>query len=114
VTDLAARAHELARQYAEGGVGTGAPGAQIRVRMGLRLPEDLRAPYRLVHDDLDEYGLLCDQMLFPLEDVVAGYLGTDDDDLNRPVTSPPRRSVGRLRRARRRPGWHRLVRIRVR
>jgi cell wall assembly regulator SMI1 len=50
-------------------------------RMGLRLPEDLRALYRVVHDDVAEHGLLASQLLFPLEDVVAGYLGDEDDGL---------------------------------
>ncbi len=55
--------------------------AAAEARLGLRLPEDLRALYRVVHGDTGEHGLLGSQMVFPLAAVVAGYLGTEDDDL---------------------------------
>jgi cell wall assembly regulator SMI1 len=55
--------------------------AAAEARIGLRLPEDLRALYRVVQGDTGEHGLLGSQMLFPLDSVVAGYLGTEDDDL---------------------------------
>lgn len=80
--------------------------------IGLRLPEDLRALYRCVSDDLGESGLLGAQKLLPLDQVVAEYLTGDPgtaiepDDLF-PVyaamldSSPP----NRIRRATRGDWW---------
>ncbi|WP_285474959.1 SMI1/KNR4 family protein [Actinoplanes sp. NBRC 101535] len=39
--------------------------------LGLRLPEDLRALYRLIHDDYDESGLLDPFVLVPLDQLVT-------------------------------------------
>lgn len=54
--------------------------------IGMRLPEEVRALYRTVHDDLAEQGLLGAQSLMPLDAVVSEYLegvpgsyGWDDD-----------------------------------
>jgi hypothetical protein len=42
--------------------------------MGLRLPEELRALYRVIHDDVAENGVLGRYCLMPLDKVVATYL----------------------------------------
>jgi cell wall assembly regulator SMI1 len=60
-----------------------APGYQeaevlaVEERLGVRLPEDLRALYRTIHDDNRETGLLGWFSPAPLEQVVAWYLESD-------------------------------------
>src|SRR5262245_35188328 len=45
----------------------------VEERLGVRLPEDLRALYRTIHDDKGESGLLGRFSPAPLEQVVAWY-----------------------------------------
>lgn len=77
-------------------LGEGSSEAKIlasEMSMGLRLPEDLRALYRTVHDDTGESGLLGAQALLPLEHVARGYRNGDPGTVVEtgdlfPVTSP--------------------------
>lgn len=46
---------------------------EVEERLGARLPEDLRALYRTIHDDNGEYGLLARFSPAPLEQVLAWY-----------------------------------------
>ncbi|WP_433580383.1 SMI1/KNR4 family protein [Nocardia brasiliensis] len=62
------RAPELAAGMAEGGI------AAAEARIGRRLPEDLRALYRLIGYDHDDRGVLGISRLSPLSDVAASHL----------------------------------------
>jgi len=86
--------------------------ADAEHRMGLRMPDDLRALYRVIHDDVAEYGVLGQYCLVPLDKVVATYLdgapgssGWNDDLFTlEPVvfeSHPP----GRVRRVSRSDWW---------
>ncbi|HEY3505410.1 MAG TPA: SMI1/KNR4 family protein [Actinocatenispora sp.] len=86
--------------------------AAAEARIGVRLPEDLRALYRVVRDDMAEHGLLGRKSLMPLDEVVREYLasglgswGWNDDvfGVNRVVLeSAP---YGRIRRLSRGVRW---------
>ncbi|GAA1344289.1 SMI1/KNR4 family protein [Actinocatenispora thailandica] len=86
--------------------------AAAEARIGLRLPEDLRALYRLVHDDDAEHGLLGCQSLLPLDEVVRHYLDSElgawgwNDDLFGPVrVVHDAAPYGRIRRMSRNVRW---------
>lgn len=64
---------EFTAQHHPQGYATGCSEEQIRAaeqQLGVRLPDDLRALYRLIHDDSDESGLLDPYVLAPLDVLV--------------------------------------------
>lgn len=85
LAEVAGLVDEFVRRYEQlkGRAPQFAPGhseaeiAAAEARIGLRLPEDLRALYRLVHDDDAEHGLLGRQSLLPLDEVVRHYLDSE-------------------------------------
>ncbi|MFB8003551.1 SMI1/KNR4 family protein [Nocardia sp. NPDC056000] len=84
VTDLVREYVELhTRQEGDapqlGAANTEAEIAAAEARIGFRLPEELRALYRVVGHDYDDRGLLAFTRLMPLAAVAAAHLNDDTD-----------------------------------